>query len=114
MKPPPGQHGGAGLLPLHKSSDGQGVLHGAQGEEAVTVQPWDGGPGGPGPGGQDQLVIGLRGDLPGLQVLDGDGFLLPVDGGGLVTHPHVDAEPVPEPLGVWRVSSSWSWITPPM
>ena len=95
----PRQHGGAGLLPLHKGPDGQGVLHGAEGEKALAVQPRNLRPGGVGPGGQEEFVILLGGDRPGLQVLYRDGLGRRVDGGGLVAHPGIDAEPLPEPLG---------------
>ena len=51
------------------------------------------------PGGQEEFVILLGGDRPGLQVLYRDGLGRRVDGGGLVAHPGIDAEPLPEPLG---------------
>ncbi len=94
----PHHHGGAGALPLQEGANAEGVLHRPQGEDALQVDAGQGRTDGPGPGGEDQLVIGLSVLAAVAQPPDGDGVLLRLDGQDLVLDPDVDAEPGLEAL----------------
>ena len=50
-----GQHNGFGLFPLHKGTDGQGILHRAQGEKAIRAGAGQGRLGGLCPGERSSL-----------------------------------------------------------
>ena len=89
----PRQHGGPGPLPPDVLFDPEGVLHRAQGEHPAQPHPGQLGLGGPGPRGEDQLVVGLFERLPGGQVLHRHRFPLRVEGGDLVEDPHIHPEP---------------------
>ena len=76
----------------------QGVLHGAEGEQPVDAHAGQRRLGGPGAGGEDQLVVGLCKDLARSQVFHVHRLGVRVDGRHLVADPHVHPEAPPEAL----------------
>ena len=86
----PHHYGGAGLFPLQEVPDAEGVLHGPQGEDALQVDAGQGRTDGPGPGGEDQLVIGFSVLAAVLQSPDCDGVFFRLDGQCLIPDPHVN------------------------
>ena len=96
---PRAHHGGAARAgALDEVVDGEGVLHGAQGEQPVAVDARQVGDDRAGAGGEDELVVGLGVDLAAPDVAHGDGARRPVDRHGLVAHAHVDVEAGAEAL----------------
>ena len=93
-----GQHGAAGLLALDEVLDGEGVLHSAQGEEALDVGAGNRRQAGLGAGAQHELVVGLLELLTCLESAHADGLALRVDGRDLVAHAHLHAKTPPEAL----------------
>ena len=91
-------HGTAHALLREVSLDAVGVVHIAQGEDALLADALEGRTHGRGAGREEQLVVGL---LVGGAVGTAHGYGLAggVDGHGLVLHAHVDAEALPERLG---------------
>ena len=93
-----GQDGGLGVMGIDVVLDTEGVLYGAQGEQLLQPHAGKPGLGGLGAGREDQLVVGLLKFRPGLQILDGDGFFVRMEGGDLMSHPHIHPEAVKEAL----------------
>ena len=87
-----GQHRGPGMFFLNIVFHAESALHRPQGEELLQPHAGETGPGWLRAGGENQFVIALLELPPRLQILDGDSFALRMNGGDLMTHPHIHPE----------------------
>ena len=78
---------------------GEGVLHGAQGEQAIESYAGKLRPRGAGAGREDELVVGLFEHLSGFKIAHGHHMARRVDGLHFVAYAHVHVEAGAEALG---------------
>jgi len=74
----------------------EGILHGAQRENTLTVDAGKRRNRRLCAGCEEQFVIGFRIDLPAVQCADSDGFLCGIDRSYFLPYPYINAKAVPE------------------
>ena len=84
---------------VQRRLDAVRVMEISQGEDAGQIGAGDRQARRGGAGGQNQLVVGLAIDPAGGQIADNDALARPVDRLDLALRPHVQFEPLAEPLG---------------
>ena len=93
-------HGGpAHVLLVDPLQDRVHVGNGPEGEDAGKIDAGDGRHDGLGTGREDEGVVGEAALLLRVEVDHGDDLLLRIHRGGLASHPHVEAEALPEIVG---------------
>ena len=82
------------MLRIHKAADAQGVLHGAQGEQAIQTHTGQCGLGGPGTGGQQQFIVRFLENFAGGKIAYRHRFGAAVNGSDFVVDLHLHPEPL--------------------